>query len=89
MLSILLDRVEDHKRLRGGVVFISKIPRSRERGLLNRKLFRKVLSKYLLMEEVQAPDTPEKDLKRLEIRRKKTDGKAKEETIKDEKDKKK
>ncbi|KAK6627377.1 hypothetical protein RUM44_009854 [Polyplax serrata] len=46
------DKVEDHQKLRGGVIILPKIPRSRDTGALNRNIVRKVLSRYIITKEV-------------------------------------
>ncbi|EEB19201.1 luciferase, putative [Pediculus humanus corporis] len=52
IINYVNNKVEDHSKLRGGVIFVPKIPRSRETGALNRKLVKNVLSRFKICTEV-------------------------------------
>ncbi|KAL0280371.1 UNVERIFIED_CONTAM: hypothetical protein PYX00_001682 [Menopon gallinae] len=44
--NYVADKLPEHKHLKGGVVFIPKVPRSRESGFIKRSAIHKILSKY-------------------------------------------
>lgn len=46
-----LGKLPEQKHLKGGVVFIPKVPRARDTGVVKRNLINKILSKYVYVDE--------------------------------------
>lgn len=48
---MFLGKLPAHKQLTGGVVFIPKVPRSRETGVIKRNSINKILAKYIYVDD--------------------------------------